>query len=639
MQAVVLAALVTAGVAQAVDGARPGGRASASSTRSTCRRASRSWSRWSAGRTSATPSRSTRRCSTRRAWWARPWRACCWPRWARPGCFWLNALSYVAVLASLARMDLPKREFFRRGPALGTGLAEGVRYAWATLPLRRLLLLLGVTAGIGFQYQLLLPVYARDILRAGPTGLRPAAHGLRRRRPAGRAAPHPAAGPPGAAPEPAAGARRLRRGARAVRLVARDPALAAAGALAGFGLIVYVGSTNTLLQLTTEDRYRGRVMSLYTLMFAGTTPIGALGAGAIAQRWGAPVATSVSGGIMLAGAALVAWRSSQVARVPAGGVVRAAQHRAAGVARAVRLRRRGWRPRAVAPARGRGARASPAAASPQSRARGRRGRRAARELRVAARVLERGQRPQRGHEHEQAVAHRARRDGVQVVGHAGQGGAGQRLEPPRQARPPPVAAGPARSPGTRPARGEPGGRHVAAPRRTSAGQSSRMFVSCSASPTSGASSSRRATAAASPPASRREQPREHHADAAGDDPAVVVQLGLVVEVGRAGRAVGGARGVAAHARRPWCARTRRRSRGRRRAGRARRASTRGSPATSSRSSQPGPAEARRAAARAPAPRRRPSPATASSSRPKRASISAAVPGQASSRVSAVRHSR
>src|ERR1041384_6674030 len=47
-------------------------------------------------------------------------------------------------------------------------------------------------------------------------------------------------------------------------------------ALAGFGLILYVSSTNTLIQLTVEDRYRGRVMSLYTLFFVGTSPFGAL---------------------------------------------------------------------------------------------------------------------------------------------------------------------------------------------------------------------------------------------------------------------------------------------------------------------------------------------------------------------------
>jgi MFS family permease len=80
------------------------------------------------------------------------------------------------------------------------------------------------------------------------------------------------------------------------------------GFMAGFGLILYVASTNTLLQLTTEDRFRGRIMSLYTLMFIGTSPIGALMSGAIAQRWSAPVATTVSGIVLLGGAVWVSYR-------------------------------------------------------------------------------------------------------------------------------------------------------------------------------------------------------------------------------------------------------------------------------------------------------------------------------------------
>ena len=74
------------------------------------------------------------------------------------------------------------------------------------------------------------------------------------------------------------------------------------GFLAGFGLILYVATTNILIQVSTEDRYRGRIMSLYTLMFVGTAPIGALVSGSIAQRFGAPVATSVSTLVLLGGA-------------------------------------------------------------------------------------------------------------------------------------------------------------------------------------------------------------------------------------------------------------------------------------------------------------------------------------------------
>ncbi len=240
------------------------------------------------------------------------------------GCFWINALSYVAVIWSLTRIVVPGREAARAALVRGSTLLEGVRYAWTTRPIRNLLILLGVTAGISFQYQILLPVYAKDILHSGPKvyGLLVTAFGA------------------GAL----LGAVRLtekhdRRGLRRNLLIGLTacglglavfawsrllPLSLAAGALGGFGLIVYLASTNTMLQLTTEDRFRGRVMSLYTLMFAGTTPIGALLAGAVAQRYSAPVSTSFSAIVMLIGAFLVTRRLAALARLETGRVTEAA---------------------------------------------------------------------------------------------------------------------------------------------------------------------------------------------------------------------------------------------------------------------------------------------------------------------------
>ncbi len=224
-------------------------------------------------------------------------------------CFWLNALSYLAVLAMLLRMDLAPfvaDEDAGKG-ALAT-LREGVAYALGTLPIRNLLLLLGVTAGLGFQYMVLLPVYARDILHAKEQayGLMVAAFGL------------------GSLLSAVVMTRQQNRWALRRNLLVglgsaavgmgvfawsrALPLTLAMGFAAGFGLILYVASTNTLLQLTTEDRFRGRIMSLYTFMFIGTAPIGALLSGGIAQRWGAPVATSVSALVLLAGAVWVLYR-------------------------------------------------------------------------------------------------------------------------------------------------------------------------------------------------------------------------------------------------------------------------------------------------------------------------------------------
>ena len=219
------------------------------------------------------------------------------------GCFWLNAISYIAVLWSIWRMDLIPRAHIRFEAARALeNMREGVRYAKSVRPVRNLLILLGLTAGLGFQYMILLPVYVRDILHADAKvyGLLVSAFGLGSLLSAGLMTRQQERWD-------------LRRNIFFGLLAAAIgmgtfawsralPLSLAMGFLSGFGLILYVATTNTLIQITTEDQYRGRVMSLYTLMFVGTAPIGALISGSIAQRFGAPVATTVSAAVLMGGA-------------------------------------------------------------------------------------------------------------------------------------------------------------------------------------------------------------------------------------------------------------------------------------------------------------------------------------------------
>jgi MFS family permease len=66
---------------------------------------------------------------------------------------------------------------------------------------------------------------------------------------------------------------------------------------AGFSMMIQMGSSNTLIQSMVPDRLRGRVMSVYSMMFMGMAPIGSLMAGAAASRFGAP-ATVAAGGLI-----------------------------------------------------------------------------------------------------------------------------------------------------------------------------------------------------------------------------------------------------------------------------------------------------------------------------------------------------
>jgi MFS family permease len=219
------------------------------------------------------------------------------------GCFWLNAVSYVAVIASVWRMDLVPRPNVRFDVKQAVeAMSEGIQHARSVPALRNLLTLLGLTAGLGFQYMILLPVYVRDILKADARayGLLVSAFGL------------------GSLISAAWMTRShdrwaLRRnifiglftaaiGMGTFAWSRALPLSLAMGFLAGFGLILYVATTNILIQMSTEDRYRGRIMSLYTLMFVGTAPIGSLVSGSIAQRFSAPIATSLSAAVLLGGA-------------------------------------------------------------------------------------------------------------------------------------------------------------------------------------------------------------------------------------------------------------------------------------------------------------------------------------------------
>jgi MFS family permease len=73
--------------------------------------------------------------------------------------------------------------------------------------------------------------------------------------------------------------------------------------IAGFSMIRYTATTNTLIQLLVDEGYRGRVMGLHTVMFMGTSPIGSLVIGTVAERFGAPMGLAVAGATPLVAAA------------------------------------------------------------------------------------------------------------------------------------------------------------------------------------------------------------------------------------------------------------------------------------------------------------------------------------------------
>jgi MFS family permease len=219
-------------------------------------------------------------------------------------CFAINAASYVAVLIGLVRMDVPRRTLQTRAGSALRSVSEGFEFVVATPPVRSLMLLLGLVSLMGMPYSTLMPVFADRILRAGPGGL-----GV-------------LMGMSGAGALTGALALASKQSLRGLgRWVAWSSAAFGASLIlfsasrtfwlsavllvpVGCSMMVQMASSNTLIQSMVPDHLRGRVMSIYSMMFMGMAPFGALLAGAIAYRLGAPLTVALGGVACLIGAAV-----------------------------------------------------------------------------------------------------------------------------------------------------------------------------------------------------------------------------------------------------------------------------------------------------------------------------------------------
>ena len=211
-------------------------------------------------------------------------------------CFFIDGVSYLAVIASLLMMVV--RPAAGRAGQRGRGLQqlrEGWSYVTGFAPVRSILLLLALVSLMGMPYTVLMPVIASSVLHGGPRllGTLMAATGV------------------GAL----CGALYLARRSTVLglgRVIVAMAGLFGAGLVAfsfsrvawlstaalvlvGFGMMVQMASSNTIIQTVVSDAMRGRVMSFYSMAFMGMAPFGGLLAGALAHRIGAPHTVAVSG--------------------------------------------------------------------------------------------------------------------------------------------------------------------------------------------------------------------------------------------------------------------------------------------------------------------------------------------------------
>jgi len=218
-------------------------------------------------------------------------------------CFLLNAASYIAVLFSLSMMKIAKRQDQAQKQHVLSELKEGFSYVSHFAPIKWILLLLALVSLMGVPYQVLMPIFARDVFSRWAAYARFFnGHG------------------------------RMRAMVGALYLAARKSVIGLGRIIglaailfgismtvfsqsrifeismlvlffSGFGMMVHMASCNTILQTIAEEDKRGRVMSFYTMSFMGMMPFGSLLAGSLASKIGAPHT-------VLIGAAAAFWEGS-----------------------------------------------------------------------------------------------------------------------------------------------------------------------------------------------------------------------------------------------------------------------------------------------------------------------------------------
>ncbi len=231
-------------------------------------------------------------------------------------CFLINAVSYLAVIASLATLDRGQLRPTTPAPRSPGQLREGLRYAWATPALAIPLGMMALIGTLAYEFQVVLPLVARQTFHGGPQvyGFMTAAMG------AGAVA-----GGLVVASSGRTGLRAIIAAATgfgvAILLAAFAPSLPlelAALTLVGAGSVAFIAIGNTTLQLATRPEMRGRVMGLWAVAFLGTTPLGGPVAGFVAEQAGGRAGLLLGGVACLVAAAAgaLAMRRAPTPAVP-----------------------------------------------------------------------------------------------------------------------------------------------------------------------------------------------------------------------------------------------------------------------------------------------------------------------------------
>jgi MFS family permease len=221
-------------------------------------------------------------------------------------CFLLNGISFIAVIIALLAMKVSPHPKESKEIRVWQGIKEGFSYAFGFPPIRYIIFFIGWISFVGMLYTTLMPVFAKSILQGGPKtyGFLMSAAGI------------------GAL----IGALSLAVRKSVIglgKMIVVSSSLFGIGLICfslssvlwlslllmlivGFGMMVHMASSNTIIQTMVEDDKRGRVMSFYVMAFAGMSPIGSLVGGSLASQIGAPHTLIIGGALCLLGSFMFA---------------------------------------------------------------------------------------------------------------------------------------------------------------------------------------------------------------------------------------------------------------------------------------------------------------------------------------------
>jgi MFS family permease len=230
-------------------------------------------------------------------------------------CFLIDAISYLAVIASLLMMRVTVAPLKPARASMLEQLKDGWSYVVGFAPIRTILSLFALISLMGMPFMVLMPIFAGRVLHGGPHAL-----GF-------------LLGASGVGALISAISLALRRTVRGLTtMIQVSAALFGLGLICfglsrflplslflmlivGFGMMQGLAASNTVIQTLVPEDKRGRVMSYYTMAFVGMAPFGSLLAGALAHQLGAPRAVMITGAFCVAGAIWFSTRLKSIRQI------------------------------------------------------------------------------------------------------------------------------------------------------------------------------------------------------------------------------------------------------------------------------------------------------------------------------------